>query len=44
LNVSPGSSCHCSEPGWFKFCFANMNDQTVQESLNRIQLFMESKK
>eukprot|EP00253_Pinus_taeda_P033438 PITA_33438 len=44
LNVSPGSACHCSEPGWFKFCFANMNDQTVQESLNRIQLFMERQK
>lgn len=44
LNVSPGSSCHCSEPGWFRFCFANMTDHTVNESLNRIQRFMESRK
>eukprot|EP00253_Pinus_taeda_P032651 PITA_32651 len=44
LNVSPGSSCHCGEPGWFRFCFANMTDQTLEESLNRIQLFMESRK
>lgn len=43
LNVSAGSSCHCSEPGWFRFCFANMNDQTIQESLNRIQHFVEGK-
>lgn len=42
LNVSPGSSCHCSEPGWFRFCFANMTNEIVQESLNRIQLFMQS--
>lgn len=42
LNVSPGSSCHCSEPGWFRFCFANMTDDTVKESMTRIQRFMES--
>nr|ABM60749.1 ACC synthase [Picea engelmannii x Picea glauca] len=44
LNVSPGSSCHCSEFGWFRFCFANMTDQIVKESLNRIQLFMKSRR
>eukprot|EP00253_Pinus_taeda_P028019 PITA_28019 len=44
LNVSPGSSCHCSEPGWFRFCFANMTEHTVKESLNRIQRFMESRR
>jgi len=44
LNVSPGSSCHCSEPGWFRFCFANMTDQTVEESLNRIRLFTEKRR
>jgi 1-aminocyclopropane-1-carboxylate synthase len=44
LNVSPGSSCHCSEPGWFRFCFANMTDQTVQESLNRIRRFLDCRR
>jgi len=43
-NVSPGSSWHCSDPGWFSFCFSYMSDQTVQESLNQIQLFMERRR
>ncbi|KAF5734226.1 1-aminocyclopropane-1-carboxylate synthase [Tripterygium wilfordii] len=40
LNVSPGSSFHCSEPGWFRVCFANMDDKTMQEALSRIKEFM----
>lgn len=40
LNVSPGSSFHCSEPGWFRVCFANMDDQTVEVALKRIQIFV----
>eukprot|EP01018_Ginkgo_biloba_P009666 Gb_38575 [translate_table: standard] len=44
LNVSPGSSCHCIEPGWFRFCFANMSDQTLDVSLKRIQSFMDSRR
>jgi len=43
-NVSPGSSWHCSDPGWFSFCFSYMSDQTVQESLNQIQLSMERRR
>ncbi|KAG2718247.1 hypothetical protein I3760_03G210300 [Carya illinoinensis] len=41
LNISPGSSCHCSEPGWFRVCFANMSEQTLQVALKRIHNFME---
>ncbi|KAG9137870.1 hypothetical protein Leryth_023371 [Lithospermum erythrorhizon] len=40
LNISPGSSCHCSEPGWFRVCFANMSEQTLEVALQRIQHFM----
>ncbi|XP_057968685.1 1-aminocyclopropane-1-carboxylate synthase-like [Malania oleifera] len=40
LNVSPGSSFHCSEPGWFRVCFANMDDETVQIALRRIRSFV----
>ncbi|KAF5935310.1 hypothetical protein HYC85_026439 [Camellia sinensis] len=37
LNVSPGSSFHCSELRWFKVCFANMDDETMRVALRRIQ-------
>jgi len=37
LNVSHGSSCHCTEPGWFPVCFANMSKNTLQVSLQRVQ-------
>nr|AJT35544.1 1-aminocyclopropane-1-carboxylic acid synthase [Hevea brasiliensis] len=40
LNVSPGSSFHCTEQGWFRVCFANMDDQTVEVALSRIKTFM----
>ncbi|XP_068635112.1 1-aminocyclopropane-1-carboxylate synthase-like [Aristolochia californica] len=40
LNVSPGSSFHCTEPGWFRVCFANMDDDTMKISLLRIRKFM----
>ncbi|XP_077228347.1 1-amino-cyclopropane-1-carboxylate synthase 7 [Tasmannia lanceolata] len=44
LNISPGSSCHCSEAGWFRVCFANMSEQTLDVALKRIQNFMEQRK
>ncbi|XP_010480237.1 PREDICTED: 1-aminocyclopropane-1-carboxylate synthase 2-like [Camelina sativa] len=40
LNVSPGSSFHCTEPGWFRVCFANMDDDTLHVALRRIQDFV----
>ncbi|RID45771.1 hypothetical protein BRARA_I02473 [Brassica rapa] len=39
LNVSPGGSCHCHEPGWFRVCFANMDHQTMETALERIRVF-----
>ncbi|XP_072960911.1 1-aminocyclopropane-1-carboxylate synthase 7-like [Typha angustifolia] len=41
LNISPGSSCHCSEAGWFRMCFANMSLSTLEIALERIKIFME---
>ncbi|KAG8632724.1 1-aminocyclopropane-1-carboxylate synthase 3 [Manihot esculenta] len=42
LNISPGSSCHCSEPGWFRICFANMSAETLGVAMERIKDFAES--
>ncbi|KAI0499978.1 hypothetical protein KFK09_018186 [Dendrobium nobile] len=41
LNVSPGSSFHCQEPGWFRVCFANMDDETTEVALRRIRMFVD---
>ncbi|KAL8236453.1 hypothetical protein R6Q59_017534 [Mikania micrantha] len=43
LNISPGSSCHCSEPGWFRVCFANMSEETLEVALSRIHEFIKKK-
>ncbi|XP_011029354.1 PREDICTED: 1-aminocyclopropane-1-carboxylate synthase-like [Populus euphratica] len=40
LNVSPGCSFHCLNPGWFRVCFANMDDDTMQVALSRIKTFV----
>ncbi|XP_061344430.1 1-aminocyclopropane-1-carboxylate synthase 3-like [Gastrolobium bilobum] len=42
LNISPGSSCHCSEPGWFRICFANMSEDTLQVAMLRMKAFTDS--
>ncbi|XP_031124950.1 1-aminocyclopropane-1-carboxylate synthase-like [Ipomoea triloba] len=44
LNVSPGCSFHCAEPGWFRVCFANMDDDTVRVALKRIRAFVLQRK
>ncbi|KAL4582091.1 hypothetical protein LXL04_006631 [Taraxacum kok-saghyz] len=42
LNISPGSSCHCSEPGWFRVCFANMSEETLILAMQRVKSFVNS--
>ncbi|CAL1380932.1 unnamed protein product [Linum trigynum] len=41
LNISPGSSCHCVEPGWFRVCFANMSEETLELAVERLRTFVE---
>ncbi|XP_041020207.1 1-aminocyclopropane-1-carboxylate synthase CMA101-like [Juglans microcarpa x Juglans regia] len=40
LNISPGSSCHCTEPGWFRVCFANMSESTLNLAMQRLKNFV----
>ncbi|KAJ7966480.1 1-aminocyclopropane-1-carboxylate synthase, partial [Quillaja saponaria] len=40
LNISPGSSCHSSEPGWFRICFANMSEDTLNVAMQRLKAFV----
>nr|ABO68836.2 1-aminocyclopropane-1-carboxylate synthase [Dendrobium hybrid cultivar] len=44
LNISPGSSCCCSEPGWFRVCFANMSRETLEVALKRLKDFAQKKR
>ncbi|XP_051150353.1 1-aminocyclopropane-1-carboxylate synthase 3-like [Andrographis paniculata] len=41
VNVSPGSSCHCTEPGWFRVCFANTSEETMLLAVDRIRALVE---
>ncbi|XP_068345130.1 1-aminocyclopropane-1-carboxylate synthase [Pyrus communis] len=40
LNISPGSSCHCTEPGWFRVCFANLSEETLDLAMQRLKAFV----
>ncbi|MCO5604603.1 hypothetical protein L7F22_058772 [Adiantum nelumboides] len=41
LNLTPGSACHYPEAGWFRLCFANVEDQTLNAALKRLHVFTE---
>ncbi|KAG5109011.1 hypothetical protein JHK84_045918 [Glycine max] len=42
INITPGSACHCIEPGWFRICFTTITLEEIPLVIERIRKVVES--
>ncbi|KAJ7975585.1 1-aminocyclopropane-1-carboxylate synthase [Quillaja saponaria] len=44
INLTPGSACHCIEPGWFRICFSSIISDDIPVVIERIRRVAETSK
>lgn len=42
LHLTPGTSCWCGEPGWFRLCFGTVDDETLLVAFLRFRKFVQN--
>lgn len=42
VNITPGSSCHCIEPGWFRCCFTTLTEKDIPVVMERMKKVLDS--